>query len=156
MASNAALVTQILNAFGCQQVHKGKGAVRFIAGLIEAVNILCFIQHLELFLHLRKPVETAISVTQKLFSSDEVVKPDCFEDITVNWCQGIGLLRFALWSNKRSLQRSTFSVNRSGTTATKETNICSSFNSTMKPGNGQGMSGLYREHCKTHVQFCRS
>ena len=84
--------------------------MRFIAGLIEAVKILCFIQDLEFFLHLGKPVNTSVSVTQDLFSSDEVVKPDCFEDIFINRSQEIGLfVLFALWWNKRCFQRFTFS-----------------------------------------------
>lgn len=78
MGVNAALVIEILDAFGSQQVHKGKGAVRFIAGLIEAVKILLFIQHLEFFLHLRKPVDASVSVPEDLFCGHEVMEPDCF------------------------------------------------------------------------------
>ena len=101
--------------------------MRFVAGLVEAVKIFLFKQHLELFLHLRKPVDTPIPMPEYLFRSDEMVEPDSFENIAVNRSKGIGLLQFALWFNKKCvLHGNTFSVYRSGTTATTNRNICSS------------------------------
>ena len=90
--------------------------MRFVAGLIEAVYVFVLIQELEFFLHLGKPVDTSVSVTQDLFRSQEVVKPDSVEDIAINGCEKIGLFVLLLWPNKGRLQPSTFSVYRSGTT----------------------------------------
>src|SRR5437764_12764357 len=96
MSSNATGVIEILNPFGSQQIDIGERTVWFVAGLIKAVKIFWFIQHLEFFLHLGKSVNTSVSMTQDLFSSPEVVKPDCFENIAVNWCNSIQLF---LWSD---------------------------------------------------------
>src|SRR5436309_264696 len=92
MGISTTILIQILNAFGSQEIYKGKGAMWFITRLIKAVKVLLFIQQLEFFLHLGKPIDASISVTKYLLSSHEVVKPDCFEDVTVNWCEEIGLL----------------------------------------------------------------
>jgi hypothetical protein len=91
MGVNPTLVTQILDAFGSQEIHKGKRAMRFVARLIKAIKIFCFIQDLELFLHLGEPVDTSVPMPQDLFSGHEVVKPDGFENIAVNGCEEIGL-----------------------------------------------------------------
>ncbi len=118
MGSNAYCVTEILNAFACQQINVGKGTMRFVAGLIKTVKVFLLIQKLELFLHFRKPVQASIPMTKQLFRSDEVMKPDGFENIAVNWCEGIGLFKwFAVWLCQGcAFHRSTFSLDRSGTT----------------------------------------
>src|SRR5712691_5576875 len=118
MCSNATLVTQILDAFGSQEIHIGKRTMRFIARLIKAIQVLVLIQQFELFLHLGKPVDTSVSVMQDLFSSHEVVKPDSVEDIAINWREDIGLFLLSLWPNKRCLHESTVSLYRSGMTNT--------------------------------------
>src|SRR2546426_3279462 len=125
MSLDTTVVMQILTPFGSQQIHKGQGTMRFIARLIEAVKIFCFIQQLELFLHLGKPVDTAIPIPKELFSSHEVVKPDSLQDIAVNRREGIRLfsqLPFRLYQ-KCTCHRSTFLFYKSGTTTL---NICSS------------------------------
>src|SRR6266566_4603740 len=80
MSVNATLVIQIFTAFTCQQIHKGKRTMRFIAGLIEAVKVFLFKQQLQFFLHFRKAVDTSLPMPQKLFRSDEVMKPDRFQN----------------------------------------------------------------------------
>src|SRR6266702_6742182 len=93
--------------------------MRFVTRLIEAVKIFLLIQPLEFFLHLRKTIDASIPMAQQLFRSDEVMKPDCFENILVNRSQGRELIkRLLLWLCQGwALHQSTFSVYRSGTKA---------------------------------------